>query len=211
MSLRGRAIPHLAYQRLQVHDAPTPAIQFAVSLYFSSMMVAMRVPRDCELHVTFMPIASMRQLHCERKGRDRPTDVLTCPGSGAESFDLLHGDGFHHSNSSSELLTGDTRDRSAPCYGVERSERLDLGDIYICPSYIRARCRRHPNRNLKLTDYARAAYVHAFLHSLGHEHDDEEDFNVMAAREKWLASRVTRDWERKLDRLAIEELYGTLL
>lgn len=201
-----------AYQWLQIHGTQHSAVHSAVELYFTAMMHIMKLPIDCELHVRMVGMSEMRQMHWERKGQDRVTDVLTFPGSGSGTSEiyaaneLLFGDGGEFD------LDDDLQESQRNFTTVSaRKELLDLGDIYICPKYIKARCRRFPNRNLKLPDYAQAAYVHAFLHALGYDHKLEEEFLEMTVCEKWLARNVTRSLERTMSFEERSTLFGNLL
>jgi rRNA maturation RNase YbeY len=207
---RAASIPKAAYQYLHIHGAQSAVVHSSVECYFTVMMQAMRLPIDCELHVRLVPLLAMRQLHSERKGQDRPTDVLTFPGSGSGTSDIRIANELLFGEKELERCTADSAEHKY--FSVfERDELLDLGDIYVCPAYIKARCQRYPRCNLKLCDYARAAYVHAFLHALGYDHTLEREFTDMTACEKWLARRVTRTLERKLSSTNRKILFENLL
>lgn len=183
------------YRRLDVQGARSTAVHLNVQHYFQLMMWIMKVPKEAELHVTFLSRELMCDLHHERKGRPYPTDVLTIAGTGSGRWE----DGNVNRLLFGEDVEDDNSDRLSSSSTMMRDELLDLGDIYICPEYIVQRCRRFPNKSLSLLDYHMASYAHAFLHAVGYDHDSDDQFEEMSREERKLMHRIRREYVRSSD------------
>jgi rRNA maturation RNase YbeY len=157
-----------------VVNGTTRAQAMSTRILFSYLLKQMGIARDATLVVHFVSPQTMRAIHYNCKGRDYATDVLTFKGSGSMT----------EANSIVPVVT--------------RVEALDLGDIFICPLFMRERLRRLPTATLPLTTYFIAATVHAFLHSLGYDHDTPETHAAMSILEKHLSRKVWRN-RRTLD------------
>lgn len=60
---------------------------------------------------------------------------------------------------------------------------VNIGDIYICPRYVRDQAARH---GVPFDAEMALMVVHGILHLLGYEHEDDEDAERMEARERAL-------------------------
>ncbi len=60
---------------------------------------------------------------------------------------------------------------------------VNLGDIYICPAYVRDQAER---QGVPFDAEMALMVVHGILHLLGYEHEDDEDAERMEARERAL-------------------------
>jgi probable rRNA maturation factor len=121
--------------------------------------------------LTFVRDAPMRALNRAHRGKDAPTDVLSFPLYGPETFD--------RSAQTRPLTRGD-----------EGSERL-LGDIVIS---VDTAGRQAQAYDAPLQRELERLLIHAVLHLAGHDHEEPGERAVMEREERRLAAVVGMPW-----------------
>ncbi len=116
---------------------------------------------DCELGITLVDEPRMTHLHEEWMGEPGPTDVLSFP------IDEM---------------------RSAPT--GEQPEPGVLGDIVLCPSYLRVQAEE---RGRSLDEELAFLVVHGLLHLIGHDHATQEEYDTMFA----LQDDLLAEWSER--------------
>ncbi|KEG15307.1 putative rRNA maturation factor [Trypanosoma grayi] len=187
-------MPRPFYRRVCIHGA-TPRFGDAVQKLAEAVLWLERAPASVELSIRFAQPSQMQALNHEHRGIDRPTDVLTFPGSGSGTPEVCW--------SNELILSHPHNDPDADEWSAfesslrqQRAMLLDLGDIYFSVEYVWLRCLRRPERNLRFHDYLQAALTHAMLHALGYNHDTPESWRKMSRREKFLAQQLVT-WQRR--------------
>ncbi|MBR2834405.1 MAG: rRNA maturation RNase YbeY [Coriobacteriales bacterium] len=136
-----------------------------------------------EVSVSFVDVETIHKLNREWRGVDAPTDVL--------SFNIDDPDDWEYEE---EFL--DEEDEDGEDYCDDESEEdganvFMLGDIVLCPEIIEAQAPQYGNT---IADEARLLLVHAALHLMGYDHEDELEATEMEVLElKYL--RGTTDAE----------------
>ena len=116
-------------------------------------MRAESLPDSTELTITLVDADDMSRLNRQYMGKEGPTDVLSFP---IEDFGA--GPGQH----------------------VAEGPPLLLGDIFICPSVVRANSN---TAQVRFDDEMALMVVHGILHLLGRDHVIEEEAEAMEQRE----------------------------
>ncbi|RNF07035.1 putative rRNA maturation factor [Trypanosoma rangeli] len=182
-------MPRPFFRRLRVHGA-THKFGVAVQRLTETVLWLERAPPSVELSIHFIRSSQMHLLNYNQRGIDRPTDVLTFPGSGSGTPDALWANEVLFSNQ--DNLIGLKKSLPAQeCTGLSRRDvLLDLGEIYVSVEDIWMRCLRYPQKNLRFHDYLQVALVHALLHALGYDHDAPERWRKMSRRERSLLRQL---------------------
>lgn len=107
-----------------------------------------------------MEMAELNEAHMGKQG---PTDVLSFP---------------------IEASTPGAPPRRSP-----GGPPIELGDVFIAPSIVRANAERH---DAPFEDELSLMVVHGLLHLLGWDHEVEDEANRMEARESDLLARIGR-------------------
>lgn len=119
----------------------------------------------CEVDVSVTSDAIIRQINLERRGVDRPTDVLSFP-----MFELSPG----------ELPTEKDADPGA---GL-----IPLGDMVISMERVQAQAKEYGHSNRRELCYL---VVHSTLHLLGYDHLDEGPMKAqMRQREEYILDKL---------------------
>jgi probable rRNA maturation factor len=125
-------------------------------------MSAERLPDSTQLAITLVDELQMTALNDEHMGKTGPTDVLSFP---IEDF-------------SAGIPDPD-----------EDGPPLLLGDIFICPSVVRANAR---SAEVRFEDEMALMVVHGILHLLGRDHVIEKEAEEMEQREREILAMVGR-------------------
>ena len=110
------------------------------------------LPAKVEISLSFLSLGEMKEQNRKYRGLDEPTDVL--------SFPLWEEDGVFRPG------------RSLPT--------LPLGDILICPEYVRAAVSSEEEFQREMA----LMLGHGFLHLLAWDHDTDERRSVMEVRQE---------------------------
>lgn len=133
---------------------------------------AERVRGEVELTLLFVDEQSIADLNKRFLGKEGPTDVLSFP---------IDDDA---------LERGRSPDSGGSGPGTMPPEPADLptllGDVVICP---KVAARNAPTHAGTLDDELALLVVHGILHLLGMDHVDDDEAEVMEARERDLLSR----------------------
>lgn len=142
-----------------------------------------RVVSNVHLSIRLVNPHQMRMIHWDSKGIDAPTDALTFHEERVTT-DMVH----------SLLFGGLTSEVDAKLCQAQKEElqeaQRDLGEIYLCPQYMRWRCQRYPHRCLPMQQYLLASIVHAVLHSVGYDHETPAMLSEMIRKEQHLGYRM---------------------
>jgi probable rRNA maturation factor len=122
-----------------------------------TVMTAEGLPGDTELALHLVDPAKMAELNERHMGRRGPTDVLSFPIE-----DLTPG---------RVLAT------------VPGGPPPTIGDVVICPAVVRANAAAS---GADFEDELALMIVHGVLHLLGYDHVDDDDAELMEARERSL-------------------------
>ncbi|EPY39944.1 hypothetical protein AGDE_03984 [Angomonas deanei] len=120
----------------------------------------------------------MTDINTMHRQKHACTDVLTFTERGREGAlvdDLLFGSGPHTTEWSLE----------------RRNEGTDFGSIYVCVDYIYKKSFAESHRNLPFSDYLKLSLIHAFLHSIGYNHETADEMTEMIHREQFLTRRIS--------------------
>lgn len=125
------------------------------------LLSRLRLHPECELDVTLVDEGEMAELHVRWMDEPGPTDVLSFP------MDEL---------------------RPAP-EGLEPEAGV-LGDIVLCPEYVRAQAQE---RGRTLDGELAFLLTHGMLHLIGHDHATTEEYDAMFA----LQDELLAAWGRR--------------
>jgi probable rRNA maturation factor len=132
------------------------------------------VTGEAELSVLYVDETSISDLHKRFLGKDGPTDVLSFPIDGEPEESGRHPD-------------------SGGSGPGDRPEPDDLpmllGDVVICPAVA---LRNAPEHAGTYDDELALLLVHGILHLLGMDHEDDDEAEIMEARERALLDRFHR-------------------
>ncbi len=120
-------------------------------------------PAGSEISISFVDDGRMQELNREYRGIDRPTDVL--------SFEC------------------DNLDDGFDIPGFEE-DVYELGDIVIAPDVAQAQA---PTFGMSFADEVSLLLVHGVLHLCGYDHMDDEQAELMEARE----TRILSDYYQR--------------
>ena len=125
------------------------------------VMSAEGQPQGTEVSISFVTDEAIHELNRDWRGVDRPTDVLSfeCDGFEDDEFDMSP-TGF-------------------------QPETFELGDIVIAPDVAE---RQAPEFGLTFADELSLLLVHGLLHLCGYDHMEDDEAEVMEARETELLS-----------------------
>jgi probable rRNA maturation factor len=135
---------------------------------------------DAELSMLFIDEQSMADLNKRFVGKDGPTDVLSFPID------------------EEPMEGGRSPDSGGSGPGDMPTEPSDmptlLGDIVICPAVAARNVADgiHDDRAATYDDELALLVVHGILHLMGMDHVDDEEAQVMEAREKELLDKFHR-------------------
>lgn len=137
-----------------------------------NVLLAEGVRGDTELTLLFVDERSIADLNKRFLGKEGPTDVLSFP---------IDDDA---------LERGRSPDSGGSGPGTMPPEPSDLptllGDVVVCP---KVAARNAPTHAGTLDDELALLVVHGILHLLGMDHVDDEEAEVMEARERELLAR----------------------
>lgn len=128
-----------------------------------TVMESEGLPADTELGLMLVDRARMAELNETYMGKQGPTDVLSFPVE-----DLEPG-------------VRPTVAESGPPFGI--------GDVVICPDVV---AENAAGGGIDFNDEMALMTVHGVLHLLGYDHVDDDDAEVMEARERELLESVGR-------------------
>lgn len=128
--------------------------------------------RDSTVSLRFIRDPAMRALNRDYRGKDRPTDVLSFPMYGPESFDRT---ARTHAVSPSDPAAG---------------ERL-LGDIVISVDTAK---RQSDGYDAPLGREIERLLIHGVLHLCGHDHLEPDERATMEREERRLADTIGMPW-----------------
>lgn len=130
---------------------------------------------DAEVSILFVDELTIADLNKRFLGKEGPTDVLSFP---------IDDDGVERGRSPD---SGGTGPGSLP---PEPSDLPTLlGDVVVCPSVA---ARNAPSHAGSYDDEMALLVVHGLLHLLGMDHVDDDEAEVMEARERDLLARFNR-------------------
>lgn len=129
----------------------------------AAMLTTLRVQnadRPCEIHAELVDDEIIRETNFEHRRVDRVTDVLSFP--------------FQEHTPGQPLIAaaGDVNPRTG---------RLLLGDIMLCLPQAQRQANEYGH---SLTREVSFLTVHATLHLMGYDHEDERDGDIMRLRER---------------------------
>lgn len=137
---------------------------------------------------------TVAQLNGDYRGKKRPTDILSFanhkfaqPGQ-LTSITPAHAAADGVEGISSRALS-DMMAVSASSGAYDGADALDLGDMIICPDYVKQQCARD---SLDENQQYKVLAVHGLCHLLGFDHETDDDHTVMAAREAEVSRRSER-------------------
>jgi len=127
---------------------------------------------DAELSILFVDEKAMSDLNARFNSKEGPTDVLAFP------IDEEPTEGGRSPDSGG----------SGPGYTPPEPSDLPtlLGDVVICPSVA---SRNAPEHAGSYDDEVALLIVHGILHLMGMDHDEDDEAELMEARERELLSR----------------------
>ena len=132
------------------------------------------VPQDSELSILFVDSDAITALNGRFRDMHQPTDVLA----------------FGIDDEDQGLGSGRSPDGGGPGPGWVPPEPSDvpflLGDVVICPEVAAANAVEH---GVALEREVALLVVHGILHLRGHDHEDDEEAQVMERREQELLDR----------------------
>jgi probable rRNA maturation factor len=140
------------------------------------VLEAQRISGDVEMNILFVDEEAISALNEQFLGKVGPTDVLSFPIEDETEF------------------TGRSPDQggSGPGSVPLAAPITLLGDVVICPTIAAANALSH---NTSDDDETALLLVHGILHLLGHDHEDDEEAEVMEALErKLLAEHFHATW-----------------
>lgn len=120
-------------------------------------------PKDAEVTLLFVSEPEMASYNERFLDRAHPTDVLAFPVE--------------------ELKPGAVPEIDP------QGPPLVLGDVLVAPSYVR---RQAAEMNVTFEDEMSLMITHGILHLLGYDHVDDDEAEVMEARERELLEKVGR-------------------
>ncbi|KAH9577199.1 Endoribonuclease YbeY [Trypanosoma melophagium] len=202
------------FHHVRIHGA-TPNFSAAAKKLTEAVLWMERAPAAVELSIHFVQPYQMHSLNYECRGIDKPTDVLTFPGSGSGTSEVRRMNDVILGNSSfvGEKEVVEEKEKGVNSNSTEelrelqlqrRAMLMDLGEIYFSVEYIWQRCLHQPGKNLPFHSYLEAALIHAVLHSLGYDHDTAEKWKKMSRREKFVMHQLNsyrRKWPGYLKEL----------
>lgn len=140
-------------------DDPLPAESYRQLA--AGVLAAEGLPAGTEVALHLVGPGRIAELNAEHMGRPGPTDVLSFPIE-----DLVPG---------------------APPAPEAHGPPLHLGDVFVCPSYVRDRAIAE---GVAFDAQMALMVVHGLLHLLGYDHHDDADAELMEARERTLLSSL---------------------
>ncbi|EAN94188.1 hypothetical protein TCSYLVIO_003784 [Trypanosoma cruzi] len=205
-------MPRPFFSHVRVYGA-THKLGDAVQRLAEAVLWLEHAPPSVELSIHFIRLSQMQLLNHERRGIDRPTDVLTVSGSGSGSPDASWVNGVLFPDKSHIVCVSDGLRASEWAAPSRRDLLLDLGEIYVSVEEMWMRCLRYPHKNLPFHDYLQVALTHALLHALGYDHDTPERWKKMSRREKFMLHQLAafrRRWPGCLTELDGIELLASV-
>ncbi|KAJ1755354.1 hypothetical protein LPJ69_005125, partial [Coemansia sp. RSA 1752] len=109
-----------------------------------------------DVGVHFVDNHRIQQLNHQYRLKDKPTDILSFP--------------FHHTKTPEDFRGHATTD-----------DDKNLGDMFLATPYIVHHCR---SNNESLPAHLPVLFTHGLCHLMGYDHELDDDFLVMASREK---------------------------
>jgi probable rRNA maturation factor len=142
---------------------------------------------DVEMSLLFVDEAAIATLNEKFMGRPGPTDVLSFPID-----DHIVRPGRMPDNG--PRGPGDERDELGDDSIDDDDVPVMLGDVVICPVVAARNAAEHrgPNHDGSLDDELGLLVVHGILHVLGLDHADDDEAELMEARERELLHRFHR-------------------
>jgi probable rRNA maturation factor len=130
---------------------------------------------DAELSILFVDQRAMTDLNRRFHAQDRPTDVLAFP------IDEEPTEGGRNPDSGG----------TGPGYAPPEPADLPtlLGDVVICPAVATSNAADHAGT---YDDELALLIVHGILHLMGMDHEDDDEAEVMEARERELLGKFHR-------------------
>ncbi len=113
--------------------------------------------QDFDLGILFTDNNGIHEYNNEYRGKDKPTDILSFP--------------FHPNLKAGEKINALSEDEK------------NVGDIIICPEYIKADLERWGQTFEQRMD---VLLVHGICHLLGYDHIEDEDYAIMKQKEEEL-------------------------
>lgn len=159
-----------------------------------------RAPLGARVGIRLVGPHEMHYENAVHKGKHRATDVLSfrnVPDFVLMQHNVLVGDSFRRSPSGSfspSSADDDSAMRAATALNRKllRPVLLDLGDIVICPDYIRCKALRYPTQVMPPDVYLTTVLIHGLLHILGYDHEGDAEAARMVRQEKRTAQFLYR-------------------
>ncbi len=139
-----------------------------VTSILSFVMKNEGVEREVEISLSYVDEDEMHGLNKTWRGIDRTTDVLS----------------FECDSAFDESIPDSAFDESIPA-----EETLELGDIILAPQVIARQASGFGNTP---ADECRLMLVHGALHLLGYDHIEDDEAEVMEAREDEILRELAR-------------------
>ena len=125
-------------------------------------------PYEVSVSVSIVSLDEIHELNKEYREIDRPTDVLSFPMNEYDKSGVFEGETFE----TSVTLDPDT-------------DELMLGDIVLCADKVRSQAEEYGHSEER--EYA-FLVVHSLLHLFGFDHIDDEDRQIMEAKQNEILS-----------------------
>ncbi len=109
---------------------------------------------DFDLGIMLADNATIHEYNKKYRDKDKPTDILSFP--------------FHDKLKAGDRIIAQT------------DEQKNLGDIIICPEYVREDL---PRWEQSFDERMRTLLVHGICHLLGYDHIKDEDYEIMKRKE----------------------------
>ncbi len=136
--------------------------------YVKCLLDVLDLADSVEIYINFVPSSEIQELNETYLKHTGPTDVLSFPIEPAEYFSnrfgILSGREFHN----------------------KISGHLLLGDIYICPTFVKNQAFE---LNVSFNDELALLLVHGLLHLMGLDHEADDEAEFMEELERKLIKR----------------------
>lgn len=118
---------------------------------------------DFDLGIWILDLKEMERYNREFRNQDKPTDVLSFP--------------YHPDLKPNERIV------------VHDEDDKNLGDIMICPEYVKADL---PRWEYSFEHRMRVLLIHAICHLLGYDHENDTDHEIMQKLEDSLLEKLEK-------------------
>ncbi len=148
-----------AYRASDLADLPIEKLALFV-------MAEQNLPESAEVSISFVDDETMTDLNGRYRGKDGPTDVLSFECDGID-----------------DIFPTDTKPKTSGGEPAFCDRTYELGDIVIAPDVAARQCTTYATT---FEGEISLLLVHGLLHLCGYDHIDDDDAQIMEARERVL-------------------------